>query len=157
MLATERAALGFVQELTEPANLSLRWPLRHFILKELGGTGSAMIVRAHMAGPAQGNEVIEGIVAGESEGIHVMNVEFSTILISAHAACAANSITRAYLGFDCFPITSVVEGTPTTPITVPFAMQIPGVICSRRATARAIFPPSSLVGGNQDGRATLLT
>jgi hypothetical protein len=59
------------------------------------------------------------------------------------------------LSFDCFPIPSIAEGVATTPITVPFATQIPGVVRSCRATARAIFAISYLVGGNQDGRATL--
>src|SRR5258705_2193380 len=125
MLTTECAALGFVQKLTEPADLSLRWPPRPYIPKELGGTRSAVIVRAHMAGAAQSNEVIERIVPGESKGFHVMDVEFPTVIVRAHAASAANHIARAHLGFDCFPIASVVEGVPTTPITVSLTAKMP--------------------------------
>jgi hypothetical protein len=101
------APFGFVDELTEPTDLSLGPSFRCWIPQELRSAGPAVVIRAHMTGMAQGNEVLEGVISGESERVQVMNVKCSTVLFRSLAARATNSIACANLILDQVPSASV--------------------------------------------------
>ena len=80
VLAPERAPLGFVQELFQPTDLLLGGASRRVETKELRGTRAPVVVRTHVAGVAESDQVIERVISGKSEGIDVMHVELSPVL-----------------------------------------------------------------------------
>jgi hypothetical protein len=83
----------------------------------------AVIVGAHVARTAKGDQVAEGVVAGESKRLDVVNVERAPVNCRCLSTRGAVPVALSNLSLGLFPSGSVVDGRPAAPFWIVGAVE----------------------------------
>lgn len=148
LVEKERRLLKLLASLPLPttalvAQFSLRrWTKRELLrARKASGSATSMVVRSHVARPAQPDEVGAGMISRESTGLDVMHIEGTSILVGCLAADSTDLVAGTHQFFDCPPFGPVAQDLAAAPPWVSRAATKLGVVMSGRAALAAELVP----------------